>query len=349
MIISRLPLQCATDSPLRRTSAGQRGLALILVMFIVALASILVVNLTYSTYLGSRLGAASERAVQAEYLLKSALNAARAIIHSDETQEDSQKDAWGRFTNGVAIPPEMLGLNQPNLRMQLEIRPLDTKIPLGELVPTATGQVHIRWRDILARLFRKLGFDEDEEEDRDGKIYGAEEMVANLIDYMDPDKNSYDAPGFPAGIEGQLPEGTFPNIRIQRVGELAKIPGFTPYRIQQMIPFVHTFGRNRVNVNVAPRLVLHALDDKFDEEAVSAVVAYRESEDGPFTSIVKFNEIANVPELGIDPLLSTDSTWFEVLAKVDYGTSIHFLRSYVVKSPTPGAKDLPEIRSVELF
>jgi type II secretory pathway component PulK len=337
----------------------QRGVALLLVIFIVALCSILVVNLAYSANIGARLNAHSQQGLRAEYLLKSALNLARVLLKEDTSPEDARKDPWGLFMQGILIPPELLGLTQQNVRVSLEIRPEESKFPLKALMPPGQSTPDIRWRDALQCLFQRLGFDEDQEEDQSGffprKNFSSAELVANLIDYMDSDNVAYADSSFAQGIEGSstLPEGFFPNERIQRVGELASIPGFTPTRIRKLTPLVATNGNSKVNINVAPAAVLaclSGLSGRLGDSEVQAILSFRDSEEGPFesTSLTASLEskIGEPATTAISGMYSAESNWFQVLAKVEDGSSLYFLRAYV-SQPTAG--ELPIVRSVELF
>ncbi|MBN8549576.1 MAG: general secretion pathway protein GspK [Deltaproteobacteria bacterium] len=329
-------------------------MALILVVFVVALASILVLNLAYSTFMGSRVSVMVEHSMQAEYLLKSAVNFARVLIKEDTSPEDAYQDLWGKFSGGSPIPLDLLGIKQPNMQIELEIRPEESKVPLRAMVPIAGGEPDLKWRGVMTRLFRNLGFDDDQEEDQTGlfpgRHFSSEELVANLIDYMDQDKESYNPGDFASGIESDLPPDTFPNSRINRVGEIKVIPGFTPARIRKLEPLVTVFGNSRINVNLAPAVVIKSLSDDISDAEVEAMLAFRKSDDGPFTfenQKEKLGEMIGEPQYDkINTMISVESRWFQVLSKVDYGTSTYFMRAFLSKQ---GNGELPQIRSVELF
>ena len=331
-----------------------QGVALVLVVFVIALATILVVNLAYSTYIGGRLSSSSQRRLEAEYLLKSTLNLARVLIRLDVNQVDKRDDPWFFFVNGAPIPQEWLELSQPNLQLELEIRPEEAKISLSDIVRTA-GAVPGR-RDILVRLFRLLGFDDDEEVDQGilfrGRRFSAEEMAANLIDYIDSDKESYRDPDGnfkAAGVESEVPEGIFPNEGIKELTELAAIPGFTPTRVRKLLPFITT-KPTQVSINVAPPVVLKSLHGDITDQMISQIIQFRTDENGPFKSPGEVQ-----PYVGqsiydaISVYIGKESRYFQVIAKVDYGTSVFFMRAVINKPAGGVAGDLPEIKSVEMF
>ncbi len=336
----------------------ERGVALILVMFIVALATIMVVELAYSSYIGGRLNAGAQRSLQAEYLLKSALSLAQILLKADATAEDRAfpEDAWAYFKDGISVPLEFLGITEPNLSMSLEIRPEDSKLRLQQLDPVSS--LAKRDAEILLRLFQNpvLDFDNDGELDQTGRVsqkeFDAAQMVANLIDYMDADTTSYDDGPF-QGVESQLQNGDeFPNRKIFRLEELSAIPGFTPLRVQKMLPFLTTNRDDaKINVNLAPQELLEAIDSNVTSSDIESIIEFRENPNtGPVKQIIQ----------DLTPLIGSQNDFFnyltvgeaqrvfQVIAKVDYQTSVYFLRAYVERDRVgPGAT--VRIRSVELF
>jgi general secretion pathway protein K len=338
----------------------ERGVALIIVTMLVALASILVVNLAYSTNLAANQSAAFQRSIQAEYLLKSAINLARVLLHADKSPEDSTKDLWGMFLNGAPIPLDVLGLPDNSIKIELEIRPEDSKLPLASLIPAGASIPDPKWRDAFSLLFQDplLGFAQDKEEDHTGRypqrIFTPEEMLGMLLDYMDADKESY----VPGGIEGDgvLPEGICSNQPAKRLSELSVLPGFPPSRIRKLIPLISAISSvggitTRVNINLAPSIVLRALHPRIDQSVVNSILAFRASEEGPFTSqnlVSKLSEFIGDQDAvnTLQTMVWSESRWFQVIAKVDYGTSLFFARAYISKGRYG---DVPEIHSLELF
>jgi len=348
-------------------TTNEDGIVLLLVVFVIALASILVVNLAHSTAMGAQVSSNLQRSVSAEYLLKSAVNVARVLIRDDQTLEDSSKDTWGKFADGITIPPDLLSLRDKNVRITLEIRPEESKLPLTALLPQGAQDPNDRWLKAFVALFRspELNFDQDEEEvDQSGlfekRHFKAEELAGILVDYMDPGNKSYEA----GGIESELPDDVFPNQPIKRTSELSGVPGFTALRIQKLLPYVSAVGSpstggpvaagaagtQTVNINLAPSIVIRALSPRLDDDMVKRIIEFRKSDDGPFPDnyIGKLTEIIGDQSIvsEIQTMVKTNSKWFQVIAKVDYGTSIMFMRAYLFKN----AKDeLPEVRSIEIF
>lgn len=336
----------------------ERGIALLLVLVIVTLASIFVVHMSWKSSLEARQNKAVERSLQAEYLLKSALNFARVLIMADQVPEvDGKTDPWANgvlsLADGALLPLEMLGIHTPGIRLSLEVRPADSKFPLQAI---KDNPVH---RDAAVRLFQALGFDNDKQADTTGlfpgRVFTSAEMVANIIDYYDSDKESYQSPDFPnaSGIEGQLPEGL--ELRnegkMSRVSELAAIPGFSPARVQLLLPFTRVLGKQKMNVNFIPKVVLQSLSDDMTPSLADALIAFR---DGPIPfgdqdsnlAAELTNIIGDSVADEILSLLDTDSQSFEVVAKVEDAVSSYFLRALLAGS-RPG--EAPKVFSMEIY
>jgi hypothetical protein len=92
-------------------------MALIMIVFMIALASAILISLTDSTYVAMRLNGAAEQRIKAEYILKSAVNVAQVLIKSDLTNfDDPTQDAWMIFVEGREVPGELLAIPEPNIR-----------------------------------------------------------------------------------------------------------------------------------------------------------------------------------------------------------------------------------------
>jgi len=343
-----------------------------MVIVMIAITSALLMSLADSTYISMRLNRAAERRVQAEYLVKSAVHFAQALIKSDTTPNDVRtEDAWMAFENGQDVPAEVLGLAEPNLRMTLLIRSENSKIPLLSLV-SATGSADPAWRDILVALFRNLGFDEQQQQQNQNDpdepqqpLESSEKMVANLIDYLDSDTSNYSPnDGFQAqGYEENLP----PNEKLRDEPiiesldqELRSIPGFTAERVEKLRNYVSIHSRNRVNINGADVEVLKAmirgLDPQADLSYAERLHACGNSEEtGPYSQNINGDIIRCINDASVasrlSPKLVAQGDSFYVLAKVEYGSGVSstsFLGRAHLKA-TAGKGKPPMIESLLIY
>ncbi len=344
---------------------AERGVALLLVIFMVVLASALLASLAESTYVTMRLNSATERRVRAEYVLKSAVNFAQVLIKNDVTPyDDPVQDAWMAFSNEQEIPGELLGLNEPNVRITLLISSEAGQLPIGKLL-SATGTPNQQYIEIFARLFKTLGLDQPPKSGTGNpgstgppqRVFTAEELVSNIVDYLDADTASFQMPSLPAafkGMEEELPpeaalrnQGSFDSL----VSELGAVPGFTPDKVQKLLPFIANTNLSSVNVNAAPVEVLMALSPLMTQQIAEQIVAFRSPQNGgPFTSDMRNQLTAIAGANVINPIasiLAPQGSYFEVIAKVDYGTSTFMASAELQKNP--GSGRLPTRRSFQMY
>ena len=328
---------------------NSRGVALLLVTFVVALASIVVINLSYSTYMAARANSVVERSLFAEYLMKSASNIASAYLLADKdfltgNNIDGPKDTWAQFRKGSVVPLVALGIAQPGVTLSLELIADNQKFPIKPLV---TGNiVDVTARGIFVRLFQKLGFDNDLNElETNGKFKGkhfaAEEMVANLIDYIDEDSDSYADPTFVSGIESQLPKNFFPNKAPDWISQLRIIPGFTANRMRKLEPLLTPYGLT-TNVNFTPIQILESLSTQIGKREVEQIIEAREGKNGPLSGNGAFANIVTAPvKAQIGKFIDYESSYFQVISKVEYGVKAYFMRAILYRDPSS-----KEIRTV---
>jgi type II secretory pathway component PulK len=263
-----------------------------------------------------------------------------------------------QFQEGAEIPGAFLGLTEQNVRLQLQITSESGKIPIRKVLQANGLQVSTPHRDVLRRLFKVLGFDNDTNEvDQtalfSGRHFKSDELVANLIDYMDTNSDNYDEPGFAQGIEAGLPTNAgFRNELIESLSsELSGIPGFTPARVQRLLPFVTATSSAKINVNAGPKEVLMALSDDVTDNVAQAIIDFRTPQGGgPFTSTNMRSELkrlSNSTDSIFDSsLIDYKGSYYEVITKVDFGTS-NFMARAVMYAKRQG--ELPEVIKQELF
>lgn len=345
----------STKSPVTRHGtkpSRSRGMALLMIVFMIALASAVLISLTDSTYVAMRLNGAAEQRIKAEYILKSAVNVAQVLIKNDITNfDDPTQDAWMAFAEGREVPGELLSLPEPNIRVSLLITSTNGKIPLLQVVKPG-------WKEIILRLFEQLGFNQPlpMNEAPDGSpLPEANQLVANLIDYLDTDKENFPGEGLiPAGVEADLPDGqTFRNSGTidSLANELPAIPGFSAGRIQRLLPYVTQMRTTDINVNAAPPEVLAAVVS--DPSAAQNIVQCRDPASGGSPIQNPNDELLS--RCGVsDPNTSKfrgQGQWYGVIAKVEYGMvqgNAKFMASAELYN-SGGSGRLPKIQSFQMY
>lgn len=325
-----------------------------MIVFMIALASAILISLTDSTYVAMRLNMAAEQRIKAEYILKSAVNVAQVLIKNDISNfDDPTQDAWMMFVEGREVPGELLALPEPNIRVSLLITSTNGKIPILQLY-SATGGVNQEWKGIVLRLFEQLGFDQPHpmNEGADGApLPEAKQLVSNLIDYLDTDEENFAGDGLlPAGMEEQLPDGQkFRNSGTidSLANELPAIPGFSPGRIQRLLPFVTKVRTSDVNVNAAPMEVIAAVVT--DPSAAQSIEQCRNPATGGGPIQNPSQEL--LARCGVnDPNTSKfrgQGQWYEVIAKVEY-MNARFMASADLNN-SGGSGRLPKLTSFQMY
>ena len=327
-------------------------MALIMIVFMIALASAILISLTDSTYVAMRLNGAAEQRIKAEYILKSAVNVAQVLIKNDTSPfDDPTLDAWMIFAEGREVPGDLLALPEPNIRVSLLITSTNAKVPLLKIY--SSSGVEQNWKAILLRLFVQLGFDQPLPMNQapDGSpLPDAKQLISNLIDYLDNDEDNF--PGdtvLPPGIEENLPDGQkFPNSggMDALANELPSIPGFSAGRIQRLLPYVTTIRTSNINVNAASMEVISAVVT--DPSAAAGIEQCRNPASGG--SPIQNPSTDLLSRCGVsDPnstLFRGQGQWYEVIAKVEYGTAM-FMASAELDN-TGGTGRLPKIQSFQM-
>lgn len=363
----------ASNAPQAATQPhSERGVALLLAIFMIALSAILLVSLADSTYVTMRLNSATERRVQAEYILKSAVNFARVLIKNDITpdKDDPTQDAWMQFSgDGREIPGEMLGLPDQNVRITLSIGSLTGKFPIQGLL-NQSGEPDKKFIEILKRLLDNLGFNNPTTAGSSSsaisgasaatpRAFSTEQLVANIVDYLDTDQTSFSLPGLPntyQGIEGELdPDAPLRNDRRfdSLASELALVPGFTSAQVKQLLPHLANSKHAKININFASAELIQALDPNISKLDADKIVQFRTpGGGGPFTA----NDLSQQLNGLVDPtvaqnissMLSANTKRFQIIAKVDYGTSV-FMASAELDISGRSAGKPPDLKALMLY
>ena len=313
-------------------NANQNGVALLLVLGMITLASVIVLNLSYKTLLHQETSVLNERKIRAEYLLKSALNIGRVIISLPGPNGKPEQKPWRAFIQGQSIPGELLELPYPNVTISLEISPENRKLSIEQLKSGSAAD----YRDIFVRLFDSLGFSSDQDlwDDSRGnkKFFDSRAMVAALIDYVDADQDPYREGGF-NGTEAFSSGKPFPNKLPSQLEELGNIPGFTQRRIRLLTPHISTIsGLTGVNPNYASAEVLTAIDPSLTPAQTQTLIDVARGPSGPLTSTTIQNFFPNYADPKVGPRLIFSDTILQIIAKVQIDGNSFFLKSVVASS-----------------
>jgi general secretion pathway protein K len=264
-----------------------RGMALLLVLVIVALLTSLLTDLAFSTMVDMRLTETFRDTTRAYYLAKGGINAGRMILKADHNTYDSLNESW---SIGVINYP--VGDGSVTVRIEDQ----DGKLAINSLVSGNNPQA------IMVDRFYRLLVEMDVGRDADPA-----EMTAALIDWLDTGDDPYlaihtDGQNLPvAGAEDIYYRSLSPayhckNGPIETLEELTLVKGFTPEIVKRISPYLAVDGSVAVNINTASAEVLKSLDLQISREAVDDIIDYRLSE--PIKNIVQLEQVVS-PEVYI--------------------------------------------------
>lgn len=224
-----------------RAGGRQRGIALITAVLMVALGTMLAVEVGYRGFLDQRRSGTLFALDQAYELALGAEAWAADFLRKD--QQDSQTDHLGE-TWAQPLPP--LPVDGGTVEGRLE--DMQGRFNLNSLVnPDGTTDPEAVKR--LERIFAALDVEPA--------------WASAVADWIDADTQ----PGFPDGAEdsvytGQDPPHLTANLPVTRVSELMVLPGFGAERYLRVRPYLSALPvGTRLNVCTAPGIVLDALSE----------------------------------------------------------------------------------------
>jgi general secretion pathway protein K len=309
---------------MRRGLRSQRGVALITAVLMVALATMLAVDVGFRGFLDQR-RTATLFAIDQGYEIALGAEAWAADFLKKDAQNsrtDHLGEAWAR-----PLPP--LPIEGGTVEGHLE--DMQGRFNLNNLIHT-DGTTN---PDAVKQLERILAMLEMEPA-----------WATAMADWIDQDVQ----PGFPDGAEdgtytGQNPPHLAANMPITRVSELLVLPGFGPERYARLKPYVAALPvGTALNVCTAPGVVLDALSEASREFSLSPEDLAKRREDACFPTLEElrgslgdetFNQVKNS--------LTESSSYFRAAVWVTIGTTQFTLYSLLARGE--GGSVRPALRS----
>ena len=300
------------NTPLRRRS--QRGVALITAVLMVALATMLAVDVGFRGFLDQR---RSGTLLAMDQALQVALGAeAWAADFLKKDLQDSQTDHFGEIW-ARPLPP--LPIDGGSVEGRIE--DMQGRFNVNNLV-NADGTTNPEAVKQLERLFAML------------EIEPA--WASAVADWVDADTQ----PGFPDGAEDSVYTGRDPphlaaNMPVTRVSEIMVLPGFGAERYLRVRPYLAALPVGTpLNVCTAPGMVLDALSEGSREFGLNPQDLETRRKDACFPTLedlrgalgdAAYNELKNS--------LTESSRYFRATAWVTIGTTQFTLYSLLARSP----------------
>ncbi|HEY0745792.1 MAG TPA: type II secretion system minor pseudopilin GspK [Steroidobacteraceae bacterium] len=309
----------------------QRGVALIIALVLVALATILATKLSFDGFLELRRTTGVMAAEQALHFgLGAEALAADVLVQDAQTNGGitSLAGPWAQPTQPMPITPDSNPEGEPIGALQGALEDMQGRFNLNSLARLGADGVT---EDPLplAQFQRLLA------------SVGVEERWAGLVrDWIDQD----DVVGNPDGAEdavytSQTPPYHTGNWPMMSASELMNLPGFGADRYRKIAPYVTALPSANLSINVctAPALVLESLVEGLSGEwSNNPAVLTTARKTGCFPDLTTFRNVATSfagPKAlaGMGSLIDTKSNYFQLTTHVTLGTTEFTLYSLLYR------------------
>ncbi|MBT8063157.1 MAG: type II secretion system minor pseudopilin GspK [Gammaproteobacteria bacterium] len=277
---------------------GERGVALVTALLVVALATVAAVAMATRLHVDLRRAGNLLHGEQAYTYALAAESWAQVILERDanDNKSDSLEDDWATSLPPIAVEGGLV---------DGQVSDLQGRFNVNNLVDGA-GNPDVDQREYFERLLDNLQLDVS--------------LAAALLDWVDRDTIVTFG-----GIEddGYLlldPPYRAANRRLVDISELRLVQGFTAEVIETLAPHVTALpATTAINVNTASVQTLLSLHEDLNLADIQALVEARE--DGAYENINEFE--AEDALAGLDPPIAVgigvESEWFQVLTDVIVG------------------------------
>jgi general secretion pathway protein K len=303
----------------------QRGIALVTAVLIVALATILAVDVGFKAYLDQRRSAAHFAFDQAFEIALGAEAWAGDVLRQDRlnaltNKNDNLAEPWA-----TPLPP--LPIDDGEIQGSLE--DMQGRFNLNNLVKLDQDNRYVKNPKAMARFSRLL------------ELVGLETKWAGLlVDYLDSDADVE----IPDGAEDSnylslTPPSRTPGMPLTRTSEMLALPGFNAELYQKLEPYIAALPINtKVNICTAPGFVLDAfLPGQAEFSGNPEGLAKQRAAQGCFPDKEDIKQpLGNTyMELveGPEAMLNEQSEFFRATIFVTIGTSQFTLYSLLDRNP----------------
>jgi general secretion pathway protein K len=289
----------------------QRGVAILTAVLVVAVGTIIAVNLMWEATLDQRRTAAALAADQGLAYLQGAEAWAADILRQDlvdSPESDHLGEIWATELPPMAVEGGVLGGRLEDLQGRFNLNNLI--MPIG-----APDELSMRQ---FERLLAMLELDP--------------RLTDAVVDWLDADAQ----PRFPSGAEDAEYAGADPpyraaNTPITTPSELMAIAGFDRTAYERLAPYVTALpSGTTLNVNTASALLVASLSDDIDLATANAIIEQRGD--------AEFLDIDAVFGGWVEPVVLSRidgvSEHFLLTATVELGTTQLSMRSVLQRDPS---------------
>lgn len=294
----------------RFKSLGQKGVALLMVMFTTLLLTTIALQLASETISQYQVASRDLKKTQAYYAAEGCMQmsllrvklyqqAARAL--QGKIDDTSLIDFLWQFPLPwpLPLPEELSGVDRSSLQRAMGesqfqgqyigfITPEDSRIDITDLV-SASETIAEATRHQVLEIFQSQ-MEQNEDFRNRYQSFNFQELVLHIVDWMDEGDESLIGGSERSYYRDFNSEDIPPNQPIKTLQELRMIHGMTDELYDLLEKRVTIYGIKGLNVNQASREMLLSLDPQMNEELVDEILERREDLElgGPFVDAEDF-------------------------------------------------------------
>jgi len=325
----------------RYLSAQRRGIALVVVILIIALMAALVCEFNYDCQVRLHLADNTQRAYQALYCAEAGVAVATAALGQyDNVWMD---DALSKLLSGMVKLPVGQGY------CTISVTGESGRININAL-KTRRGQL-VRYR--IDQMLRLIDLLNTQDENRRPISYG---LVPAIIDWVDSDNDVTVLPfvkGENAGAESDYYLGLekpyhCKNGPFEVLGELMLVKGMTPEILQGRVSgesvgptagmeqFLTVYGEGKLNINEASPIVVQTLSEQIDKALAESIVEHR-----PYRSLRELTKVPGMTPEAFEAIqelatVQPSDQYYAIAARGIVGTCVKIVRIVVQKDRYTG-------------
>jgi general secretion pathway protein K len=298
----------------------QRGVALMLVIFVFALVSILAVGMYNRQHIFVQTaGNVMAQAQAYQYALASEIFGKRLLKADwDEDKENGELvDDLEQVKHSILLPVEEAFL-------EAQFNDVQGKLNVNDLV-TLQGSVNPIMKERFERLFKRLAIETIK--------------VEAIIDWLDENQD-------PEGFEG-MEDGEYLSLdppyrnagqSLRDISELRLLPNVSIEDFQKLLPHVTVLpmGRSPININTATEEVLQSLTATLSDQQAKTLAEQREEKPWKNLDSFKTDPLISASGLKVD-YLSVNSEFFEIGSRITLSDRVVRLVSLVYRNSQDGA------------
>ena len=297
----------------------QKGIALITILVMVALATILAATIAQRQKFTAENTAYLMRQNQSLWYAKSAETFFSELLAEDAENAgdiDYLQENWAK-------PMPAFPVEDGYVTGQLYDE--SGKFNLNSLVDDS-GQVNVAAKQWFERLLKNVGLNA--------------ELSEAVIDWQDADNETIGPMGAEDSYYQGLRNAYLPaNSKFHAVEELKMVRGFEGAKYLQIAPYVSAIAVKdaRVNVNTAPAVVLASLAENLDIKTVEAVLEQRQQNMEHFSnvdelwSLEPFAQAQNENQTALNSLLGVKSSYFRAKIEVMLSERKRQFQTYLLR------------------